>query len=206
MFSNHIFRFAASLALTALLVSCSTTKEEPADERLVFIPEEESLELVFPKDEKEEAKHEIVPGKLYLGNDINGIFDLREIRSVVNENGHLAATVVGSTKPYSFWKWLWKGEKDRRIAYRFLWFDKDGKPIYTLLNSVPGIRATLPGDPVRFSGLAQDEKVTQFSIVLNLLDNKEESAIHEAQAIKGAALDKLDPVKEEPLKEVKIEK
>lgn len=206
MISNRVFRFAASLALTALLVSCASTQEEPADERLVVIPEEDSFELVFPKDEAEERKHEAVPGKLYLGSDIDGIFELKSIQSVVNEDGHLAAMVTGSTRPYSFWKWLFHGEKERRIAYRFLWFDKDGKLISTLLNSVPGIRNTLPGDPVRFSGLAPDEKATQFSIVFNLLDKKEEDAIQEAQALKGAALDKLQPAKEEPLKEVKIEK
>ena len=206
MKSNHIFRFAASLMLTAFLVSCASSPEEPADERLVIIPEEESFELVFPKDEKTDVKQEIVPGKIYLGNDIEDVFDLRLVQGTINEEGHLTATVVGSTKPYSFWTWLWNGEKERRIAYRFLWFDKDGKLISTLLNSVPGIRMTMPGDPVRFSGLASDEKITQFSIVLNLLDKNEEEAIQEAQAIKGAALDKIDPAKEEPLKEVKIEK
>ena len=206
MFSKHIFRFAAALALTVFLVSCASSQEEAADERVVVIPEEESFELVFPKSKEEETKHEVVPGKVYLGNDFDGIFNLRDIRSVVNEDGRLTTTVVGSTRPYSFWKWLFHGEKERRIAYRFLWFDKEGKLISTLLNSVPGIRATLPGDPVRFSGLAPDEKAAQFSIVFNLLDQKEEDAIQEAQAIKGAALDKINPVKEEPLKEVKIEK
>ena len=206
MISHHIFRFAASLTLTALLVSCAASQEEPADERLVVIPEEASLELVFPKDEAEERKHEVVPGKIYLGSDFDGIFQLKSVKSVVNEDGRLAVAVVGSTKPYSFFKWLFHGEKERRVAYRFIWFDKDGKLVSTLLNSVPGIRTTMPGDPVRFSGLAPEEKDTQFSIVFNLLDSKEEEAIREAQAIKGAALDKLDPVKKEPLKEVKIQK
>ena len=206
MISNRIFRFAASLALTAVLVSCATSQEETADERIVVIPEEESFELLFPKSEEEERKHEVKPGKIYLGSDIDGIYELKSIQGTVNEDGRLTTAVVGSTAPYSFWKWLFVGEKERRIAYRFLWFDKDGKLISTLLNSVPGIRATMPGDPVRFSGLAPDEKATQFSIVFNLLDKKEEDAIQEAQALKGAALDKLDPAKKEPLKEVKIEK
>ena len=149
MNSKYFFRFAASLVLTALLVSCATNEEQPTDERMVFIPEDESLELVFPKDGTPDVKQELVPGKVYLGNDIKGIFDLKSIQSVVNEDGHLAATVVGSTKPYSFWTWLWHGEKERRIAYRFLWFNKDGTLISNLLNSVPGIRTTLPGDPLR---------------------------------------------------------
>ena len=206
MISKCIFRFAASLTLTALLVSCAASQEEPVDERIVVIPEEDSLELVFPKDEAEERKHEVVPGKIYLGSDFDGIFELREIKSRVNEDGRLAVAVVGSTRPYSFWKWLFHGEKERRVAYRFIWFDKDGKLVSTLLNSVPGIRMTMPGDPVRFSGLAPEEKDAQFSIVFNLLDSKEEDAIREAQAIKGAALEKLEPAKEEPLKDVKIEK
>lgn len=202
---SRLSRFAGALSASVLLVSCAT-EQQPADERFVVIPEEESLELVFPKEDVEHSERTLEPGKIYLGEDIDGIFKLQTMQSVVNEDGHLAVVVRGSTEPYSFWTWLWKGEKDRRIAYRFLWFDKDGKLIATLLNSVPGTRICLPGDPVRFSGLAQDEHITQFSIVLNLLDEKEMGSIKEAQAIKGAALDEMEPVKKDPLKEVKIEK
>lgn len=211
MKTSRFFPYAASLALTTILAACASD-QEPADERIVVIPEEKSFELVFPisgtDENKSENKQEfeLVPGKVYLGSDLDGVFKLKEIQSVVNEDGRLAATVRGSTEPYSFWTWLWNGEKERRIGYRFIWFDKDGNVISTILTSVPDTRLCLPGDPVRFSGLAKDEKIAQHSIVINVLDNKELEEIQEAQSLKGAALDKLDPAKDEPLKEVKIEK
>ena len=205
MKSNRFFLCAAALALSAFLAACASD-QEPADERIVIIPENESLDIVFPINDAEDAKHELVPGKIYLGSDLDGDFKLKAMQSVVNEDGHLAASVVGSTEPYSFWTWIWKGEEDRRIGYRFIWFDKEGNLVSNLLNSVPGTRICLPGDPIRFSGLARDEKITQYSIVLNVLDEKEMETIQEAQAIKGAALEKMEPVKEEPLKDVKIEK
>ena len=207
MNSIPIFRLAAALTAAAVLSACSCVdsgEAEKKDERIVVASDADFSTLVRLNFEEAE-KMSLEPGKVYTDPEFAEIFELKDMTGDFNEEGLLLARVAGKTKPYSWWTRLWKGESEMTIAYRFIWFDKDGKMQKIKYNAAPRTRRFLPGEPVRFSMLAREEKCVKFSIAAGIL--KEEQDIRDAeQELKdvGTQMEREEPKKEEPLKEVKI--
>lgn len=137
------------------------------------------------------------PGNVYLSPGLADEFKLlRPVTLEINEEGLLCARVFGKTKAYSFLKWMLFGEAPRRIAYRFVWFDSNGKP--TGLMSITQVRGTLPGDPVRFTEIAPCESCRNLSFIAGFADDLPQAS----ELVKtGGSMDGQD--RPEPAEKVK---
>lgn len=206
MNSFSLFRFAAALTAALVLSACSCVEceEKQQDDRVVVTTDADFSSLALLSFEEAE-KLNMESGKVYLDPEFARYFELKDISGEIDENGLLLARVTGKTKPYSWWTWLWKGEEEIVLAYRFIWFDKDGKMLKIKYNTAPRIRKCMPGDPVRFSARAREEQCVKFSLAVGVLSKVQDVKDAEAglQDV-GARMEVEEPKKEEPLKEVKI--
>lgn len=194
---------AASLLLTA---ACATQEPVVTNEKYVVTPNSEVTNIA-QNDYSKAVSYNLKPGMVYICPGFAQVFELGKVESNETEEGLLAVRIYGKTKPYSCWTWLFNGEKPYRVAFRYVWFDKNGK-ILKLKNNTPlRVREIMPGDPVRFSDIAPSEECKSFCFAIGLLHNEAElEKIQKDQKIYCAEAELKAPAKQDPSKQVKIEK
>ena len=202
---RNVIRMTAAAALAVLFSACASVNEQSADDRIVVVSGD-TVDAYAANNYNAINKMNLQPGKFYIEQTFSEVFEIEKVDTSINEEGLLSVRVYGRTAPYSFWKWLGKGEEPYRIAFRFIWFDKDGKLLDVPYSKVPRTRECLPGDRIRFSALASDEKCRQFSLALAQIREVQEEKVQQDLKKVGADMEQAHPTEEEPLKEVKIVK
>lgn len=202
---RNLMCMTAAAAFTVLLSACASVEQKPADDRIIMVSAD-AVDAYAANNYEAINKMNLKPGQFYIEETFSEVFEIEKVDSSINEEGLLSVRVNGRTASYSFWKWLVKGEEPYRIAFRFIWFDKDGNPVNVPYTKVPRTRECLPGDRIRFSALASDEKCRQFSLALAQIREIQEEKVQQDLKKVGAEMDQANPNKEEPLKEVKIVK
>ena len=194
---------AASLMLTA---ACAMTEEVKVDEKFVVTPNSDVTKMA-QCDYSQAVSYNLKPGMIYICPDFAKVFEVGKVESNVTEDGLVSGRIYGKTKPYSFFTWMLKGEKPYRVAFRYVWFDKNGK-VMKLKNNTPlRIREIMPGDPVRFSDIAPAEDCKSFCFAVGILHNNAEmKQIQKDQKEYAAEAESKAPVKQDPSKQVKIVK
>lgn len=112
----------------------------------------------------------VQPGQVYLSPSLAPKFLLDPAKILVeyNEDAVLSARIYGKTKEKCFIVWLVSSVEEYNLAYRFVWFDSNGRivepvqPVQT--------RRTLPGNPVRFSSVSPSGACKKVSFIAAFAD------------------------------------
>lgn len=89
----------------------------------------------------------------------------------INDSGLLKVQVTARSERTGFWSWIIQGDKPYKLSYKFVWLDDKGMSVETGSNSVWIERDCLPGDIVRFSGVAPTERCKDFQLMLREMPN-----------------------------------
>ena len=193
-------------AAAAMMVSACATTERQLDEEFVVTPCAETKAMA-ECDYTKAVDMDVKPGVVYICPGFANVFDLSKMESNVTEDGLVSARIYGKTKPYSFCKWMFKGETPYRVAFRYIWFDKNGKVLKLKSNTPLRVREIMPGDPVRFSDIAPTEDCKSFCFAVGILRTDAElKAAQKEQKIYSAEAELKAPVKKDTSKQVKIVK
>jgi uncharacterized protein YcfL len=88
-----------------------------------------------------------------------------------NEAGLLQVQVTAVNTRTGFWSWLIQGSMPYRLAYKFVWLDSQGMEVKTAASSVYIETQVLPGDTIRFSGLAPNPDCKDFQLMIKEMEN-----------------------------------
>lgn len=205
METKQIVRFAMAAAAAMMVSACATT-ERQLDEEFVVTPCAETKAMA-ECDYTKAVDMDVKPGVVYICPGFANVFDLSKMESNVTEDGLLSVRVYGKTLAYPPMKWLFQGEKPYRVAFQFLWFDKNGK-LVKLDKRVPlRMRECMPGETLRFSAVAPLESVTSFSFAVGMLHDEDEICeLEEGLKVYSAEMDRTAPAEADNSTQVKIEK
>ena len=89
----------------------------------------------------------------------------------INESGLLQVQVSGRNTRTGFWAWLIHGDMPYRLAYKFVWLDAKGMEVQNAGTSTYIERQVLPGDTIRFSGIAPTPNCRDFQLSIKEMDN-----------------------------------
>lgn len=203
---KHMITYAAAAASLLFTAACACTETVNSDDRYV-VTSNSDVTSMAQCDYSKAVTYDLTPGKIYICPGFANVFELGKVDSNVTEDGLVSARIYGKTKQYPFCTWLVKGERPYRVAFRYIWFGKDGK-ILKLKNNTPlRVREIMPGDPVRFSDIAPTEDCKSFSFAVGILHNETElKQIQKDQKIYSAEAELKAPVKQDTSKQVKIVK
>jgi len=82
----------------------------------------------------------------------------------LNDSGLLQVQVTARNTRTGFWSWLEHGDNPYHLAYKFVWLDSKGIEVKSPANGAYLQRDVLPGDLVRFSGLAPSPDCKDFQL------------------------------------------
>lgn len=203
---KHMVTYAAAAASLLFTAACACTGAAENTKEFVVTPNVDVTEIAR-FDHTKTLSYNLKPGMIYICPDFADVFELGKVESNVTEDGLVSARIYGKTKPYSFCKWMFKGETPYRVAFRYIWFDKNGKVLKLKSNTPLRVREIMPGDPVRFSDIAPTEDCKSFCFAVGILRTDAElKAAQKEQKIYSAEAELKAPVKKDTSKQVKIVK
>ncbi len=196
-------RLAAAACAAAVLSACAATAEpEKVNDNLVIAPGLD-VGLITTCDYSKVKDLNLLQDKIYISPAFAEVFELKKVEKNITEDGLLSVRIYGVTDSPAFWLWLVKGEESCKVAFRFIWFDKDGKVVPVSYDKGARFRECLPGEPVRFSALAPSEDCRNVSIAIVSLAEYDAEKVKEEEKKEGAAMEAAKPAKIDPLKQVK---
>ncbi len=92
--------------------------------------------------------------------------EILRVDTETNGSGLLQVQVTARNTRTGFWSWLSHGDNPYHLAYRFIWLDSKGIEVKTAGNGAYLQRDVLPGDFVRFSGLAPNIDCKDFQLMI----------------------------------------
>ena len=103
-----------------------------------------------------------------VGNSDFGLKNL-EVFSKIDDNGLLTVDVTVEVSRTTFWFWVFHGDPLLTLAYHFNWIDDQGQTV-----AVPWqYSSVLPGNILRFHGIAPGEKYTSFKLFVRFYEKGE---------------------------------
>ena len=134
-----------ALSLAAAISGCATSEEDFIIQKGV---NDDRVELV--------------------GNSDFGLKNL-EVLSKTDDNGLLTVDVTVEVSRTTFWYWVFYGDPLLKLAYRFDWIDDQGQTA-----AMPWqYSSVLPGNILRFHGIAPAEKYTAFKFFVRFYEKGE---------------------------------
>ena len=134
-----------ALSLAAAISGCATSEEDFIIQKGV---NDDRVELV--------------------GNSDFGLKNL-EVLSKTDDNGLLTVDVTVEVSRTTFWYWVFYGDPLLKLAYRFDWIDDQGQTA-----AMPWqYSSVLPGNILRFHGIAPAEKYTSFKFFVRFYEKGE---------------------------------
>ena len=119
------------------------------------------------------------------GNSDFGLKNL-EVLSKTDDNGLLTVDITVEISRTTFWFWVFHGDPLLKLAYRFDWIDAQGQAI-----SLPWqYTSALPGNILRFHGIAPAEKYASFKLFVQFC--KEGETLPDPAAAAPAAAPKKE--------------
>ena len=123
-----------------------------------------------------------------------GITDERknlEVLSKTDDNGLLTVDVTIEISRTSFWYWVFNGDPLLTLAYRFDWIDEQGRAACLPWQ----FSSALPGNILRFHGIAPAEKYTAFKLFVQFYKKGEKLPVPDMNAYAVPTVKKDTPAK-----------
>ncbi len=114
-----------------------------------------------------------------------------EVLSKTDDNGLLTVDVTIEISRTSFWYWVFNGDPLLTLAYRFDWIDEQGRAACLPWQ----FSSALPGNILRFHGIAPAEKYTSFKLFVQFYRKGEKLPVPDMNAYAIPTVKKDTPAK-----------
>lgn len=114
-----------------------------------------------------------------------------EVLSKTDDNGLLTVDVTIEISRTSFWYWVFNGDPLLTLAYRFDWIDEQGRAACLPWQ----FSSALPGNILRFHGIAPAEKYTSFKLFVQFYRKGEKLPVPDMNAYAVPTVKKDTPAK-----------
>ena len=114
-----------------------------------------------------------------------------EVLSKTDDNGLLTVDVTIEISRTSFWYWVFNGDPLLTLAYRFDWIDEQGRAACLPWQ----FSSALPGNILRFHGIAPAEKYTAFKLFVQFYKKGEKLPVPDMNAYAVPTVKKDTPAK-----------
>lgn len=114
-----------------------------------------------------------------------------EVLSKTDDNGLLTVDVTIEISRTSFWYWVFNGDPLLTLAYRFDWIDEQGRAACLPWQ----FSSALPGNILRFHGIAPAEKYTAFKLFVQFYKKGEKLPVPDVNAYTVPTVKKDTPEK-----------
>lgn len=114
-----------------------------------------------------------------------------EVLSKTDDNGLLTVDVTIEISRTSFWYWVFNGDPLLTLAYRFDWIDEQGRAACLPWQ----FSSALPGNILRFHGIAPAEKYTSFKLFVQFYRKGEKLPVPDMNAYAVPTVKKDTPAR-----------
>lgn len=112
-----------------------------------------------------------------------------EVLSKTDDNGLLTVDVTIEISRTSFWYWVFNGDPLLTLAYRFDWIDEQGRAACLPWQ----FSSALPGNILRFHGIAPAEKYTAFKLFVQFYKKGEKLPVPDMNAYAVPTVKRIRP-------------